>query len=150
VYPARGLTVSERPGRRPVDLRRESCGQRSSLRRGVAAVADERRTAGSSPTDGPGAVQREILEHEPELEELMRRRFKVGAILTVVMLIVYFGFILAIAFAKDSLGELLTDGLSWGMVIGVVVVLATWAVTFVYVRWANRDYEPEVQRLRRG
>jgi uncharacterized membrane protein (DUF485 family) len=116
----------------------------------VVAMADERRTGGSPSTDGPGAVSREALEHEPELEDLMRRRFKVGAVLTVVMLVVYFGFILAIAFAKDSLGELLTDGLSWGMLIGVFVVLATWAVTFVYVRWANREYEPEVQRLRRG
>jgi uncharacterized membrane protein (DUF485 family) len=113
-------------------------------------VADEPRSAGPPSTDGPGAVSREILEHEPELEELMRRRFKVGAVLTAVMLVVYFGFILMIAFAKGSLDKLLTDGLSWGMVIGVFVILATWAVTFVYVRWANRDYEPEVQRLRRG
>jgi uncharacterized membrane protein (DUF485 family) len=137
-------------GARAGRVEEESCWEQSAPRRAVVAMPDERRTGESPSTDGPRAVPREIVEHEPELEELMRRRFKVGAVLTAVMLVVYFGFILAIAFAKDSLGDLLTDGLSWGMVIGVLVVFATWAVTFVYVRWANRDYEPEVQRLRRG
>ena len=64
------------------------------------------------------------------------------------MLIVYFGFILLIAFSKDSLGELITDGLSWGMLLGVLVILVTWALTWIYVGWANRSYEPEVQRLK--
>jgi uncharacterized membrane protein (DUF485 family) len=28
-------------------------------------------------------------------------------------------------------------------------VLSTWALTWIYVRWANRTYEPELDRLRR-
>jgi uncharacterized membrane protein (DUF485 family) len=42
----------------------------------------------------------------------------------------------------------LTDGLSLGMLLGVVVILATWVVTLIYVTWANRHYEPVVRRLR--
>jgi uncharacterized membrane protein (DUF485 family) len=28
------------------------------------------------------------------------------------------------------------------------VILATWIVTWIYVRWANRHYEPALRRLR--
>lgn len=83
------------------------------------------------------------------LDALAAKRFRVGMILTAVMLVIYFGFILLIAFNKPLLGRLVTDGLSLGMLLGVLVILATWVLTWVYVGWANRVYEPEVRRLRR-
>ncbi len=84
-----------------------------------------------------------------ELEKLSAQRFRVAAVLTAVMVVVYFGFILLVAFGKDFLGNLLADGLSLGILLGVLVILATWVLTWVYVRWANRVYEPAARRLRR-
>jgi uncharacterized membrane protein (DUF485 family) len=86
---------------------------------------------------------------EAEIQEMMRRRRRVGGVLTLIMLVVYFTFIVLWAEAQDLLNDRVTEGLSWGMVFGVIVILVTWAVTFIYVRWANRSYEPEVRRLRR-
>jgi uncharacterized membrane protein (DUF485 family) len=34
------------------------------------------------------------------------------------------------------------------MALGILVILTTWALTWTYVRWANRVYEPELERLR--
>jgi uncharacterized membrane protein (DUF485 family) len=95
-------------------------------------------------------VPREVLSHEAELDALASRRLRVGLGLTGIMLVVYFGFILLIAFNKPLLARLLTNGLSLGILLGVLVVLATWALTWVYVGWANRVYEPEISRMRRG
>lgn len=86
--------------------------------------------------------------HEEDLDALAARRFRIGVVLTLIMLVVYFGFILLIAFSKPLLGRLLTDGLSLGMLLGVLVIFATWVLTWVYVGWANRVYEPEIRRLR--
>jgi uncharacterized membrane protein (DUF485 family) len=36
------------------------------------------------------------------------------------------------------------------MLLGVIIVLTTWVLTWIYVGWANRSYEPEVQRLKAG
>jgi uncharacterized membrane protein (DUF485 family) len=83
------------------------------------------------------------------LDELAGRRLRVAALLTAAMLVVYFGFILLIAFNKSLLGEMLTSGLSLGILLGVIVVLVTWVLTWIYVGWANRKYEPAVRRLRR-
>jgi uncharacterized membrane protein (DUF485 family) len=85
--------------------------------------------------------------HEGELDALASQRFKVGAALTLAMLVIYFAFILLVAFNKDFMGELITDGLSVGMLLGVLVILSTWVLTLIYVRWANRVYEPRVRQM---
>ena len=95
----------------------------------------------------PGAPPRTA--KDPELEALAARRFRVGAVLTALMLVVYFAFILLIAFSKPTLGKILAPGLSLGILLGVVVIVATWVLTWIYVGWANRRYEPAVRRLRR-
>ena len=84
-----------------------------------------------------------------ELERLSAQRFRVAAVLTATMMVVYFGFILLVAFGKDFLGNVLADGLSLGILLGVLVILSTWVLTWIYVRWANRVYEPAARRLRR-
>jgi uncharacterized membrane protein (DUF485 family) len=86
---------------------------------------------------------------DSELEALAGRRFRVAMSLTGAMLVVYFGFILLIAFAKDFMAREITEGLTVGIALGVLVILATWALTWTYVRWANRVYEPALARLRR-
>jgi uncharacterized membrane protein (DUF485 family) len=100
--------------------------------------------------------ERQVVDSRPEpdfddvsaLEAIASRRLRVALALTAAMLVVYFGFILLIAFAKDFLSRTITDGLSVGMALGVVVILATWALTWIYVRWANRVYEPALDELR--
>jgi uncharacterized membrane protein (DUF485 family) len=98
--------------------------------------------------DRPGVAPR-VDADDAALEAVAAKRLKVALGLTGAMLVVYFGFILLIAFAKGFMGDLISDGLSVGMALGVVVILATWALTWTYVRWANRSYEPEIERLRR-
>ena len=80
-------------------------------------------------------------------EELAARRRRIALWLTAAMLVVYFTFILLIAFDKSLMARKLTDGLSLGILLGVIVVLATWVLTWIYVRWANRRYEPAARRL---
>jgi uncharacterized membrane protein (DUF485 family) len=102
------------------------------------------------------SAERTRLEGRPEpdfddvaaVEAIAARRLRVALALTGVMLVVYFGFILLIAFGKEFLSRRITDGLSVGMALGVAVILATWAVTWIYVRWANRVYEPALDELR--
>jgi uncharacterized membrane protein (DUF485 family) len=64
------------------------------------------------------------------LEAVAAKRLRVALTLTGAMLLVYFGFILLIAFAKGFLSNRIVDGLSVGMALGVLVILATWALTW--------------------
>ncbi len=91
-----------------------------------------------------------MTETEAKLELLTRRRWRVALGLTAGMLFIYAGFILLIAFNKAALGALITPGLSWGILLGVLVILSAWVLTGIYVRWANRHYDTELQRIREG
>jgi len=65
------------------------------------------------------------------------------------MMVIYFGFILLVAFDKPLLGTVIVPGLSLGMLLGVLVILAAWVLTWTYVRWANRHYDQSVRELMR-
>jgi uncharacterized membrane protein (DUF485 family) len=84
----------------------------------------------------------------PELASLARARARVVAWLCAVMFGLYFGFILLIAFQKPLLGRLIAPGLSLGILLGALVIVVSWGLTFVYVRWANRVYDGALDKLR--
>ena len=84
------------------------------------------------------------------LQTLARRRWRMAIGLSVLMVVIYFGFILLIAFNKPAMGTLLAPGLSVGIVLGALVILLTWATTLFYVRWANRHVDGEIARLNAG
>jgi uncharacterized membrane protein (DUF485 family) len=82
------------------------------------------------------------------LRALARRRWKVALTLTAVMVVMYFGFIALIAFDKPVLGKLIAPGLSLGVLLGALVIVVSWLLTWVYVRWANSRYDAELHRLK--
>lgn len=82
------------------------------------------------------------------LRELHAARWRIAITLTVAVVIVYFGFVLLIAFDKPLMGTLLTRGLSLGILLGVVVIVASWLLTWWYVRWANANYDARLSALR--
>jgi uncharacterized membrane protein (DUF485 family) len=83
------------------------------------------------------------------LSTLARTRWRVALFLTSVMVVVYFGFILLIAYDKPLAARLVVPGLSLGILLGALVIVAAWVLTLVYVRWANRIYDPALRQLDR-
>ena len=77
---------------------------------------------------------------------LRQRRFALS--LTALMIGLYFGFILLIAYDKPLLARKLAPGLSLGILLGAVVIVGSWLLTWVYVRWANTRYDAELRRHR--
>jgi uncharacterized membrane protein (DUF485 family) len=75
-------------------------------------------------------------------------RRRVAGWLTVTMMVIYFGFILLVAYAKPFLTQTVIPGLSFGILLGALVIVAAWALIWVYVRWANRHYDTAIQALR--
>ncbi len=82
------------------------------------------------------------------LEALAARRWRVAAILTTGVLVAYFGFILLVAFNKPLMGKLLTPGLSLGILLGALVIFTAWALTGIYMVWANNKYDPTLRHLK--
>ena len=86
----------------------------------------------------------------PNYNELRTRRLRFGWTLTIAMLIVYYGFVLLVAFGKQTLATPIGDGaMTWGIPIGFGVILFTIVVTAIYVLRANREYDDLTDRIKR-
>jgi uncharacterized membrane protein (DUF485 family) len=83
-----------------------------------------------------------------ELVAIAGRRWRIAVTLTAAMLVTYFGFILLVAYRKDALGALVAPGLSWGILLGALVIVVAWVLTGIYVRWANRHYDAALAKMR--
>lgn len=85
------------------------------------------------------------------VRKLASARFKVASILTAVIVVAYFGFILLVAFGKATMGVLLTPGLSLGLLLGALLILGSWVLTWIYANWANTKFDKLVNEvLNRG
>jgi uncharacterized membrane protein (DUF485 family) len=88
--------------------------------------------------------------NQQALQALAQRRWRMAIGLSALMVAIYFGFILLVAFNKPAMGSLIMPGLSVGIVLGALVIALTWAVTWFYVRWANNNVDGEIERLNRS
>lgn len=86
--------------------------------------------------------------NNPDFKKLAQRKNSVSAALTIAMLLVYYGFITLLAYDKDLLGHKISTHTTLGMPIGIGVILLSWLLTGVYVRWANREYDALVAQVR--
>ena len=82
------------------------------------------------------------------LRALSARRFRIALVLTGAVMLVYFGFILLVAFDPQLLAALVAPGLSLGILAGALVIVFSWLSTWFYVRWMNRNYDEALERLR--
>ncbi len=89
-------------------------------------------------------------ERQRALEALARAQWRLALTLTALMMAVYAGFILLIAYGKALLGRMLRPGLSLGTLLGALVIVSAWLLVWVYVRWANGHYDRTVASLRGG
>ena len=58
------------------------------------------------------------------------------------------GFVLLVAFNRELLAVLLLPGLSLGILLGALVIVTAWVLTWVYVSWANRHHDGAVDAIR--
>ena len=88
-------------------------------------------------------------DREQRLTALGAARWKVAGTLTAAVTVIYFGFIALIAYDKALLARPIGRGLTLGILLGAFVIVASWALTWVYVRWANAHYDAAVGELKR-
>ena len=79
---------------------------------------------------------------------LSRQRWRIATTLSAIMIVVYFGFVLLVAFDKPLLGTLIAPGLSIGVLLGALVIIVAWILTWYYVRWANSHLDRRVSEIR--
>ncbi len=81
------------------------------------------------------------------LRKLSGQRWRISLWLTAVMMFIYFGFILLVAFNKQLMGQTIVPGLSIGILLGALTIVAAWVLIFIYMRWANTHFDDQLAEV---
>jgi uncharacterized membrane protein (DUF485 family) len=82
------------------------------------------------------------VKNDPNYQKLVKTRSRYGWMLAWSVMIVYYGFTALNAFDKEFMAGKIGDGvMSRGVPLGLFVILFTVAVTGIYVRRANREFD---------
>ncbi len=88
------------------------------------------------------------IQRDPDYQELVRRRSSLGWTLSLIVLVIYFGFILLVAYAPKFLGMRLGTGVTTiGIPIGLFVIVSAFVLTAIYVSKANSKYDALILRI---
>lgn len=94
-------------------------------------------------------LKKEDILNDPDFQTLSSQKNTISAILTILELVLYFGFIALIAYNKPYLAQKLNEGGSAtvGIPIAVGTIVLSWIFTGIYIWWANVKYDELVKKV---
>ncbi len=88
-----------------------------------------------------------VMQNSPEFDQLRSKFRKFVFPLTALFLAWYFLYVLLSVFAKDFMGTRVAGNITWGLILGLLQFVSTFAITMIYARWADRVFDPEAEAL---
>ena len=87
--------------------------------------------------------QVEEIKNNPKYQKLVGTRKRFAWTLTIIMLIVYYTFILLIAFSPETLGAKINPDamMTVGIPVGIAIIIFSFIMTGIYVRRANGEFD---------
>ncbi len=103
----------------------------------------------TQPARHSGGTSYEEVQNSAEFADLRRRFRRFVFPLTALFLAWYFLYVLLSAYAPDFMStRLFGSNINVGLVFGLLQFVSTFAITMIYARWADREFDPTADRLR--
>jgi len=92
------------------------------------------------------------IKNNPDYQELVSKRTSFSIKLTIAMLIVYFTFILTIAFNPSALGTpIAADSVTTvGIPIGIAIIIFAFVLTGIYTKRANGEFDDLSNKIKQA
>lgn len=83
------------------------------------------------------------IRRNPRFAELVAKRTRFALVLSAIVLTIFYGFVLLVAFAPDVVAQRLGEGsnLTIGIAAGLFQFVFFWLLTLLYVRRANGEFD---------
>jgi cation/acetate symporter len=85
----------------------------------------------------------------PKFQELVKKRGRFAWTLAAIVLILFYGFVMMVAYRPAALGQSIVEGgmLTVGVAVELFLFIFFWALSFVYVRRANGEFDSLTQEI---
>ena len=82
------------------------------------------------------------IRNNPKFDELVSKRRRFATILSIIVLVVFYGFIMQVAFFPEVIGQPVGSGkLTYGVIAGFSQFIFFLLLTWMYVRRANTEFD---------
>lgn len=83
------------------------------------------------------------IQADPRFKELVSKRSSFSWMMATIMMVLYYAFILLIAFNPTALGAKITSGsvISVGILTGFLLIIVAFVLTGIYIRRANSEFD---------
>lgn len=85
--------------------------------------------------------------NNPTFKQLVRKKRILSWSLSALMLIIYIGFILLVAYNPEFLHSSFSGVITWGIPLGIGVIVAAFVLSAVYAFIANGEYDQLTQEV---
>lgn len=99
-------------------------------------------------TDAARDASRLRILDDPDFRELARRKNRISLVLTLVTMLSFYGFVWLLGWQGDWLAQSFSGSINRGIPLGIGVIILSWILTGLYVRWANSEYDALVERVK--
>ena len=89
----------------------------------------------------------EKIKNNPSYKELVERRSAYAWKMTIAMLVVYYAFILTIAFAPQVLGTSMGGVMTIGIPVGIIIIFFSFIMAGLYTRRANGEFDDLTKKV---
>jgi uncharacterized membrane protein (DUF485 family) len=100
------------------------------------------------PAESPVPTVYQEVQRTPEFQELRHRLRSFVFPMSVAFLLWYLLYVLLASYAPTFMSTKLAGNITVGLVIGLLQFVSTFAITTIYVRYANRRLDPAGAQLR--
>lgn len=89
------------------------------------------------------------VKNNPKYQKLVSQRSKFAWTLSIIMLVVYYAFIMTIAFSPETLGTKIGSGvMTIGIPVGIAIIFIAFILAGLYVRRANGEFDQLTKEIR--
>lgn len=89
------------------------------------------------------------LLHSERFKALIRKRWTFSFIMLIILFFIYYGYVFTIALNKQFVAQKVTEHVTMGIYMSIGVIVSAWLLTIIYVVWANKVYDKEVEELKK-
>ncbi len=102
----------------------------------------------TAPTRRGGGTSYEEVQASEEFAQLRKRFRRFVFPVTGLFLAWYFLYVILAAYADDFMSTKVLGNINIGLILGLLQFVSTFAITMIYARWADREFDPTADRLR--
>lgn len=88
-----------------------------------------------------------VLQNSEDFVALRRKFRRFVFPMTAAFLAWYFLYVFLAVWAQGFMGTRVFGNITWGLILGLLQFVTTFAITMIYVRWADREFDPRAEAL---